>query len=192
MTEQNNKPDDKLIEGHDYDGIQELDNPLPGWWLATFYISIVFALFYFAYYILGEGPGLKDEFNQAKAVSEQKLAANKPKESVVDETKLASMLKDPSQIQAGKAVFEGKCLPCHGPQGQGIIGPNLTDAYWIHGKGTLIDINKAVSEGVPDKGMPPWAAMLKPLELQQVVVFTKSLEGSNPPNAKAPQGEKVN
>ncbi len=184
--------EDKLIEGHEYDGIRELDNNLPSWWLATFYITIVFALLYFAYYSLGEGPGLRDEFNQAKLAAEQKQAASKPKETGIDETQLANMLKDSAQIQAGKVVFDGKCASCHGNKGEGLIGPNLTDAYWIHGKGTWVDITKAVDTGVPDKGMPPWGPILKPVELQQVVVYIKSLEGTNPPNAKAPQGDKIN
>ena len=190
MTE-NNKKEEKLIEGHDYDGIQELDNPLPGWWLATFYISIVFAVLYFAYYVLGEGPSLRDELHKAEVVQEQKINANKPKEGSMDEAKLASFEKDSAHLQAGKADFEGKCVACHGPQGQGIIGPNLTDNFWIHGKGTLGDIAKVVSEGVNDKGMPPWGPVLKPDELVEVVVYVHSLRGSNPPNPKAPQGEKV-
>ena len=93
--------------------------------------------------------------------------------------------------EEGGKVFATKCAPCHGPQLQGSIGPNLTDDFWIHGKGTAAEIAQIVRQGVPDKGMPAWEALLKPEEIQQVAVYVAAAKGSNPPNPKPPQGNKV-
>ncbi|MBF0491337.1 MAG: c-type cytochrome [Deltaproteobacteria bacterium] len=191
MDDPKKNQEDKLLLDHEYDGIKELDNPLPRWWLAGFYLAIIFAIFYMNYYFLGNGRTLKEEFDRAKAENNLKILASRPKEGPIDEKKLEALLADTKQVAQGKAVFEKNCSPCHGAQGQGIIGPNLTDEYWIHGKGKLSDILKVVSEGVKEKGMPTWGAILKPDELNQVVVYVKSLKGSNPANPKAPQGEKV-
>lgn len=199
MSEQNQKPnsdqnlilkdEQALLLDHDYDGIQELDHPLPGWWLAVFYITIVFAVGYVVYYMTGWGPTLTDELNtQMAAIEASKPKAPEGGNGLTDEA-LAAMAKDPSKIEAGKVVFTGKCAPCHGDVGQGIIGPNLTDDNWIHGKGAPTDIMKVVTDGVADKGMPPWGPVLTPDELTAVVVYIRSIHGSNPPNPKEPQGD---
>ncbi len=185
-----NLDEEKIIPNHEYDGIHELDNPLPGWWLMTFYGTVIFAIFYFAYYSLGSGPTLVQELNQQLAQQE----ANKPSTPVAawpDEAKLASVAKDPQQLKAGEAVFTSKCLACHGAKGEGLIGPNLTDNFWIHGKGALPNIAKVIYDGVNEKGMPPWGPILKDDEMYAVTGYVHSLKGTNPPNPKAPQGEEV-
>lgn len=194
MQGNNNKSNDKNtyedapLMDHDYDGIREFDNSLPGWWLATFYIAIVFAIAYFGYYILGSGPTLVEELNQQLKQAEfAKLSQQAPSKGP-DEKQLTTAFQDPEQKKKGKAIFQVRCVACHGPEGQGGIGPNLTDNYWIHG-GTLADIAKTVSTGVPDKGMPTWKALISNEEIISVVVFVKSLKGTNPPNPKAPQGD---
>ena len=180
---------DKKIEGHEYDGISELDNGLPSWWLNGFYLTILFALAYFGYYTLGSGPSLVDEYKKDQEAHEVAMAA-KPSAAEMSEEKLTAIFKDPAQVKLGGATFSKQCVSCHRAQGQGGIGPNLTDDHWIHG-GKLTQIMKTVAEGVLDKGMPPWKAVLTPEELPAVVAYVKSLKGSNPPGAKAPQGEKV-
>jgi cytochrome c oxidase cbb3-type subunit 3 len=104
------------------------------------------------------------------------------------EEKLNAALKDESQLTKGKALYAGKCASCHGQKGEGLIGPNLADKYWINGDGNISSIAKTISEGVPAKGMPPWAAIFTEPELTQIVAFVKSLKGTSPPNGKAPQG----
>jgi cytochrome c oxidase cbb3-type subunit 3 len=187
----NGKPEeqkDKLLD-HLYDGIQELDNRLPTWWLWLFYLTIAFAAVYFAYYNLGSGPTLKQELRASKMewdALQTKVASGGL--SADDEAKLfAKIMKDEARLKQGKEVFMGKCLACHGPLGQGTVGPNLTDNFWIHG-GAPVKMAKIIRDGVNDKGMPPWGPILKPEEVQSVVVYIKSLAGTNPPGAKPPQG----
>jgi cytochrome c oxidase cbb3-type subunit 3 len=179
--------DDQKMEGHSYDGIDELDNSLPRWWLNSFYLTIVFAIIYSLYYLTGEGPTLVKEYERAKSDYEYAQYSHKTTVKTATEEELRAFLKEPARIKAGREIFQSKCVACHGPQGQGGIGPNLTDDYWIHG-GKMTEILSVVTQGVLDKGMPPWGSMLKQDELHSVVTFVKSLRGSNPPGAKAPQG----
>jgi cytochrome c oxidase cbb3-type subunit 3 len=184
------KEEGEVITGHEYDGIHELDNPLPRWWLATFYITVIFGVIYFAYYIVGPGPTLNEELRTNMARLEEKIP-KKPQGSGMDEAKLLALLKNPEEIKKGQAVFQARCVSCHGDKGQGVIGPNLCDNFWIHGKGTPPEIAKVISEGVNDKGMPPWGPVLKEDELYAVAAYVKSLRGTSPPSPKAPQGEEV-
>lgn len=187
MNQENN--DEVEMQGHSYDGITELDNPLPMWWLWTFFITIIFAFLYFIHYEFNGGPTLKQELATAmEEIEQHKAQAPKPEET---EESLAAAMKGDAVLAAGAQAFATKCAACHGPQLQGQIGPNLTDNYWIHGKGTRMDIIKVVRDGVPDKGMPTWGPLLSQDELYGVVAYIISKKGSNPPNPKAPQGEAV-
>ena len=183
-------PEGHKLEGHSYDGIDELDNSLPRWWLWSFYLTIIFSIGYFAYYSVGNGPTLVKEYEDAKGEYEIAQSAKKDSVKIASEDELKAFLKDPARIKAGRDIFQSKCIACHGVQGQGGIGANLTDDYWLHG-GKLSEILKSVTNGVLDKGMPPWGPVLKQDELYSVAVFVKSLRGSNPPGAKAAQGELV-
>ena len=184
-----NQENDELTN-HDYDGIQEYDNPLPTWWLATFLATIIFSFLYFIHYQFGGGVNLQQEL-QAKMTEIESLQANKkvnsPKNQVTEETYLKAAL-DNQVLAQGKAIYDGKCAACHADQGQGLVGPNLTDNYWIHGQGQLVQIADVISVGVPEKGMPPWGTMLKADEMLSLVAYVHSLHGKNPANAKAPQG----
>lgn len=180
---------DLLIKGHEYDGIKEFDNPLPGWWLVTFYATIIFAFIYVIHYEFGSGPTLAQELEVAmKEVQAAKPAVTATVESEDD---LMKQAQDPKVLAMGAEVFTGKCASCHGNELQGLIGPNLTDKFWIHGKGKISDIVTTVKTGVADKGMPPWDGVLKREEIVAVSSFILSKKGSNPPNPKAPQGEPV-
>lgn len=181
---------EKILD-HNYDGIQEFDNPLPGWWLATFYGTIIFTVLYIGYYHLGNGPGPLDELAQDMDKVKAMQQAGKPADAGPSEAALLAVFNDAGKREAGKKIFAEKCASCHGPDGGGIIGPNLADNFWIHGKGGLVDIAKVVADGVADKGMPPWKTMLKEDEVFSVVAYVKSLKGTHPSNPKAPQGEEV-
>lgn len=182
-----NQKDAKLLD-HDYDGIQEFDNLLPNWWLATFYGAILFSIFYVGYYEFG--PGLTSEQLLKAEMSEIAFQQkSSQKETSPSEAELLAVFNDAGKRAGGGVVFRDKCLVCHGALGEGQIGPNLTDTYWIHGDGSLSGILKVVSEGVPEKGMPPWKTMLKREEILTVVAYVKGLKGTNPANPKAPQGQ---
>ncbi|MBX2841924.1 MAG: c-type cytochrome [Flammeovirgaceae bacterium] len=177
-----------VMTDHDYDGIRELDNNLPPWWVGMFYLTIVFAFLYVGYYHFFGGAlqheAYEIEMAEAKVEVEAYLAQMT---DLVDESNV-EVLSDASAISAGKTIYLEKCVACHGPEGQGGIGPNLTDNYWLHG-GSIKEVFKTVKYGVAEKGMIPWEAQLSPGQIQEVSSFILSIVGTNPPNAKEPQGD---
>ena len=177
---------------HEYDGIEELDNPLPGWWLATFYGAIIFSVFYFTYHnIVNDSHVAESRYKTQIAAIEAKQAEIKAEqEANLDEGALNKELMQASLAGPGKAIFEGKCASCHAADGGGLVGPNLTDAHWINGDGSPVTIFKVIRDGVNANGMPPWGGILNESEMKQVSAYVVSLKGSTPANPKAPQGEK--
>lgn len=178
-----------ILLAHNYDGIEELNNPMPSWWQTTFYATILFGVAYFAYFTFFGGPTQNEELNADLA----KIASLAPAPLATGEleSKILAHLKDAPTIAAGQVAFAAKCVACHGDHGQGVIGPNLADKFWIHGNGTPAAILKVVADGVAEKGMPPWGAVLPPEEMTAIVVYVASLQGTNPANPKEPQGEAV-
>jgi cytochrome c oxidase cbb3-type subunit 3 len=177
-----------LLLDHDYDGIKELDNALPPWWKYGFYITIVVAVFYLLKFeVWHTGMNPTEEYNTemttAKIETEAYLASAKEN---VDENSVTEL--DVAGIAAGKAIFAKTCVPCHLAEGQGLVGPNLTDEYWIHGGG-IKDIFKTIKYGYPDKGMQSWQSTYSSVQMQQLASYIRSLKGTNPPNPKAPQGD---
>jgi len=179
-----------LDMGHEYDGIRELDNRLPPWWLYGFYFTIIFAVIYlWRYHVSESAPLSAQEYEIAVRKAEQQRAEYlKKTASLVDENTV-KLLTDASDLAAGKKTFDQNCSPCHGNLGEGnIVGPNLTDDYWLHG-GSLSDIFKSIKYGWPEKGMRAWKDDLTPAQIAQLASYIKSLRGTNPPNAKEKQGE---
>jgi cytochrome c oxidase cbb3-type subunit 3 len=181
--------DDHLLE-HSYDGIQEYDNPLPRWWLAIFWATIIFTPLYILFFHFGPGLLAIDRYDRAMMLATEKQMAAILAMGEINENTLVGLMKDPSMMNGGKKVFTTKCATCHGMFGEGGIGPNLTDGYWLHG-GQLMDVYRTVREGVPTKGMLAWERQLRPAELLAVTAHVGSLLGSNPPNPKPPQGDPV-
>ena len=179
---------DRLLE-HDYDGIKEYDNPLPGWWSWIFVATIVFSAGYYLYYQIGPGPSVIAQYEREMSEYAQQQARLAPPAGAAGagEDALRALMKDGRTMAAGKEMFAVRCMPCHGPEGQGIIGPNLTDDYWLHGR-TLVDIRRTIHDGIPDKGMIPWKDQLKPAEIDTVTAYVGTLAGTNPPNPTPPQG----
>ncbi|NJL24058.1 MAG: c-type cytochrome [Calothrix sp. SM1_5_4] len=179
---------DILIENHEYDGIQEYDNPLPNWWMMTFLGAIIFGFIYWVHYEFGGGATLRQEL-QSDMAQVESLKKNAP-QPVETEEELQKLLASAPVLEEGKQLYNAKCAACHGAQLQGLIGPNLTDEYWLHGEGTLLGIAQVIRKGVLDKGMPNWDTQLKSTEIKAVTAYVASAKGTNPPNPKAPQGEK--
>ena len=171
------------LTDHDYDGIQEFDNVLPAWWLYIFLGTIIFGFIYFIHYTTGSGPTQKQEL-QAAMNQLNLLKKNGP---LYTEETLAALF-DASAINRGHNVFQAKCVACHGLEGGGLIGPNLTDKSWIHGQGQRIDLVKVISEGVSDKGMPAWSEMMSENDVLDVASYVYSIKGSLVPGGKPPQG----
>ncbi|MBE9664474.1 c-type cytochrome [Mucilaginibacter myungsuensis] len=179
-----------LIE-HDYDGIQELDNPTPAWFMWLFYGTIGFGLAYLAvYHVFGVGQLQDAEYvtEVAQADSAKKVYLARAGEQVDENT--VKLVADAGVIDAGKGIFTQHCAACHGAEGQGVVGPNLTDVYWLHG-GNINDVFKTIKYGVAAKGMPTWEKQLSPKQISDVSNYILSLKGTNPPNPKAPQGDEL-
>ena len=184
-----NVDEGQLLLDHDYDGIKELDNSLPPWWVYLFYGCIIFAAVYLIRFeILGadnQEMELKKEMAQAKIdIAEYKKTAP----DLMDENSV-TLLTDAAALAAGKAIFATNCVACHRPDGGGQIGPNLTDDQWILGGGIKNVFHTLVNGGRDGKGMISWKATLKPKQMQEVASYVLSLKGSNPKEPKAPEGE---
>lgn len=181
---------DELLE-HNYDGIEEYDNDLPLWWQWLFWGTAIFGVVYVLYYHLG--PGLNQEETLAlemeQAAKKQQWADEQVKSSGGAEDLLA-MVQDQAKITQGATIFQGKCMACHGMKGEGLVGPNLADNYWIHG-GTVQEIKHTIENGVLEKGMLAWKTMMSADDIIAVTAFVWSLNGSNPPNAKPHEGTLV-
>ncbi len=180
----------EVMTDHEYDGIRELDNNLPPWWIYGFYLTIAFSAVYLLnYHVMGVSPSSLQEYkNELAYAEEMKLAMQKTAGVVqIDENKV-ERLTDPGAIAKGQAKFKSLCSPCHGQSGEGLAGPNLTDDYWIHGGG-IVNIYKIIKNGVVEKGMAAWGKQISPQDIQVVASYIMTLHGTNPPNGKKPEGQ---
>ena len=173
-----------LDTGHDYDGIRELDNRLPNWWLLTLFGAIVFSFGYWLYYHSFEWErGLWADFAEDEAAA----AAQAAKAGPVTDDLITKLATNNEAVMKGEAVFKQQCAACHGDKGEGKIGPNLTDKFWIHG-GKPTDIYKTISTGVAAKGMPAWETMLGTEKTRYLAAYVSTLRNKNVPG-KAPEGK---
>jgi cytochrome c oxidase cbb3-type subunit 3 len=181
------KEDDILLD-HDFDGIKELDNQIPPWFSWLFYATIIFSVYYMLHYhVLGTGSLQAEEYEAEVQLAELKQAELIRSGAFINE-ETVTLLSDVSDLESGKAIYDANCIACHGQYGEGLVGPNLTDDYWIHGGG-IKNVFKVVKYGVPAKGMIAWQTQLNPTQMQEVSSYLISLHGTNPPNPKAPEGE---
>lgn len=176
---------------HDYDGIMELDNNLPPWWLYMFYGTIIFAAIY-SIYFFGMGDfKQQDELNNEIAVAEAQIAKFKEKNGPSIDENSAVLLTDAAQLKDGEEIYSKNCVACHAANGGGGVGPNFTDDAWIHGN-TINDLFKTIKYGVPEKGMIPWESQLNPEQIQNVASYILTeFKGKNVEGGKEPQGEKM-
>lgn len=183
----NDEFNDPLLMDHEADGIRELDNKLPRWWVYLFYGTIAFAAVYLLYYhVLGAGDLMAAQYDkEMKVGNELKARAMKKFE---DEIVRLEPSKEPAALAGGKQTFLRLCAPCHRPDGGGLVGPNLTDDYWIHGSKFSDNVN-TIWNGVPEKGMITWKNYLKPSEVYEVASYIYTLRGTHPPNPKPPENQ---
>lgn len=184
---------DVLIQGHAYDGIKEYDNPMPGWWSWLFILTIVWAPIYaFAVH----GSSWLNTYEEDLAQAQRELAEIRHRYATTgpafktDPGALAAYAEDPAMAEAGAEVYASVCAACHGDAGQGLIGPNLADDYFIHGH-TPEAIFAVIRDGVTANGMPAWGGALSDEQQAQVMAFVVQLRGTNPPGAKGPEGERA-
>jgi cytochrome c oxidase cbb3-type subunit 3 len=183
------KPEQDRLLDHNYDGIQEYDNPMPGWWVWLFWATIAFSVLYWINLPgIGTGRGRIANYEREMAAAAERYAAFR-RGGTVDPAALGALARDPAARERGRQAYATHCAACHREDGGGSIGPNLTDHYWIHG-GSVLAIHATVRDGVLDKGMPAWGELLKPDDLEAVVAYVTTLEGTNPPDPKEPQGSR--
>lgn len=183
----NNQPHEPKLLDHDADGIRELDNLLPRWWVWLFNLCNVFAVVYLLYYHVFRAGDLqaaeyKKEADRGEAI---KTAAIAKFESGLDALQPS---KDQALLAEGLRIFTTSCAPCHRADGGGLVGPNLCDTYWIHGS-NYVDNLKTIINGVPAKGMITWRGLLKPDQIQAVGSYIYTLRGTNPKNPKPPENQ---
>ena len=181
----------KILLDHDYDGIRELDHPLPKWWLFTFYLTIAFAIPYYLTHTFFGAKTINEELKEdMKEVSELQADYLKRKGGFV----LAEFEKvkaDPKTPKIAKKIFKRKCKACHLKDGGGSVGPNLTDEYWIHGDGSIQSNYEILYHGVVDKGMPEWGTTLGKEKIYAVLTILDEIRNTKVPGGKEPQGEKI-
>ena len=181
--------DDELIPNHEYDGIQEYDNPIPGWLSLLFWGTIVWGLFYVVAINLGYIDRYEESFEKSREAVLMKRAKAEEKSKEVGPEMLAAAVEEKARVEAGQAIYKTNCAACHDDNGGGDVGPNLTDDHWLHG-GKLVDIYGTVADGVTDKGMPAWSNQLSSEEIVSTVAYIRSIRGTEPADAKKPEGEK--
>ncbi len=178
-----------ILLDHDYDGIKELDNVLPPWWVYMFYITIVFAFVYLLRFHVFNDYTQAEEFETEMAIARAEVEKYKlTAPDLMDKNKV-TLLTDATALAVGKKLYEVNCVACHRADGGGSIGPNLTDNQWILGGGIKNVFNTLMEGGREGKGMVPWKATIKPSDLQKVASYLLSLQGTNPKDAKAPEGD---
>jgi cytochrome c oxidase cbb3-type subunit 3 len=181
--------EEDIMMDHDYDGIKELDNNLPPWWIYGFYFTIIFAVVYlFHFHVTHTGKLQLAEYNEQIEQGKRDVEAYRKKAANLVDENNATVLTDGGSLSAGKATFSTNCAACHGEKGEGGVGPNLTDDYWIH-QGDIKDIFKTIKYGYAEKGMKSWEQDLGARQIHEVASYIKSLRGTNPANAKEKEGE---
>jgi len=182
------KEDEILLVDHNYDGIRELDNRIPPWFSGLFYVTILFAVWYMIYYhVIGAGQLQEQEYAEEVRIAEIKKAELLKSGALINE-ETVTLLMDKATLDEGKEIYLKNCVACHAADGGGLVGPNLTDDYWIHGGG-IKNVFKVIKYGVTNKGMLAWQNQLNPKEMQAVASYVISLHGTKTANPKAPEGE---
>lgn len=182
-----NNENDPLLLDHEADGIRELDNQLPRWWVWLFNLCIFFAGAYLLYYhVFDRGALMAEEWRQEMAIGEEIKQATL--ERFEKEMMTMAPATDAAVLAEGEQLFKVNCLACHRDDGGGLVGPNLTDDYWIHGA-EFKDNLRIISNGVPEKGMVTWKALMNPAQIYAVASYIYTLRGTNPPNPKAPENQ---
>jgi cytochrome c oxidase cbb3-type subunit 3 len=174
---------------HDYDGIKELDNVLPPWWVNLFYLTIIFAFVYLVRFHIFNDYDQASEFETEMAIAKAEVEKYKLTAPDLMDKEKVTLLTDAEALAEGKKLYDANCMACHKIDGGGSIGPNLTDEHWILGGGIKNVFNTIMEGGREGKGMVPWKATIKPSDIQKVASYVLSLQGSNPKDAKAPEGD---
>ena len=178
---------DDVLLTHNYDGIEEYDNPMPGWWSFIFVTNIIWAGVYVTGISLGLLPTYEVDLRADMAIQKQLEDQARQDLPPITPEVLAAGVEDSNALARGATVYKMNCAVCHGNAGEGLIGPNLTDDAWLNGDGTVASIHEVIANGT-SKGMPPWGKVLGRDDQIAVTGFVTKMQGMNPPNAKPAEG----
>jgi cytochrome c oxidase cbb3-type subunit 3 len=182
------KEEEYVLQDHNYDGIKELDAKIPPWFMGLFYATIIFSIWYMLHYhVLGTGPLQEEEYAQEIKLAEIQRAELMRTGALINEDNV-TLLTEPAMLESGKQIYMANCASCHANDGGGLVGPNLTDEYWIHGGG-IKNVFKVVKYGVVNKGMLAWQNLLNPRQIQEVSSYVLSLKGTTPAKPKPAEGQ---
>jgi cytochrome c oxidase cbb3-type subunit 3 len=178
----------EILFDHEYDGIRELDSKIPPWFTWLFYITIFFGVYYMLYYhVFDTGQLMAEEYTEEMNIAAEEKEALMESGAFVNEETITHLTEE-SALLSGKAIYDANCVACHANDGGGIVGPNLTDEYWIHGGG-IKNVFKVIKYGVVEKGMISWQTQLNPNQMQEVSSYVLSMQGTTPTAPKQPEGE---
>lgn len=180
-----------ILLDHDYDGIKELNHPLPSWWLTIFYLTIIYAAGYYVYYTFMGATTINEEYATDIAQIEEAKAAHLKEQGGFDLDTYNAYVITEKAIKVAKKTYKRKCKACHGKDGGGSVGPNLTDKYWINGNGSVAAVYDVIYHGVEDKGMQAWGDSLGDKKMMAVVKYVMDFQGTTPTNPKEPQGQLI-
>ena len=184
-----NAMDEDRLLTHEYDGIREYDNPLPGWWKWVFWGSIVYSFMYVGFYEASSGASIFKNFDRERAAffkAQEAELANYP----VSEESIALLAEDTDRMEAQKGRFASNCATCHGADAAGLSAPNLTDNYWLHG-GTRMEIYETIRDGIRGKAMQPWLNKFGPVGVLQMAAYVDTLRGQDRPGPRGKEGKFV-
>ncbi|MBU0559308.1 MAG: c-type cytochrome [Bacteroidetes bacterium] len=178
----------EILLAHEYDGIRELDNKIPPWFHGLLWGTVIISIIYMIqYHVIGTGNVQEEEYlAEVTLASVERDILIRTGAFINEET--VTVTNDAAALKSGEDIFVKNCAACHGMKGEGLVGPNFADEYWVHGGG-IKNIFKVIKYGVPQKGMISWQTQLDPKQIQEVSSYILSLRGTNPPNPKAPEGE---
>lgn len=179
----------KILLEHNYDGIRELDHPLPRWWVYTFILTGVFGLPYYLAHTFFGAQSIQEELVEDMASIELKQSKSEDKKGSFDLEKYKAYLLTPKAAKIARKTYKRKCKACHGASGEGGVGPNLSDNFWMHGDGSLETVYSSINKGIPDKGMAAWGVTLGEDKMFAVLKYVMDFQGTNPGGGKAPQGK---
>ncbi|NCN26532.1 c-type cytochrome [bacterium] len=188
MSHDDKNKENELELDHEYDGIKELDNPLPRWWLISFYGAIIFGICYFFYYVVGGAPTLRDEYNKEQEVHHAVRAEYLAKLGAFDVEHFEKIYTNESVIQYGESLYVANCMSCHADGGKGDIGPNLTDRFWLFSFGNPETVYPFILSGNPNGGMPSWSDKIEKEDIYAILAYVLNQQGKTYENAKQEEG----
>lgn len=179
-----------IVLDHNYDGIQEYDNPTPGWWWGLFHLTTLFSVVYFVFFTFSREAWTLAQEHDAAVAANLRQQFGEIGTLTADEPTILKYMHDDRWLAVGKSVYAARCVVCHGANGEGMVGPNMTDHNYKNVK-KLVDIATVIANGAANNAMPAWGTQLHPNEVVLTAAYIASLRGKNLSGPRAAEGEVI-